>query len=135
MIPRTIRKSIRIDQELNSKIESFMESARDPEVEEVIGKKTVGSSRRKAIMYLFNAYFDPRGFKSRGLFDGSLIKLSENTDLLKSLGQELNRIVHAINAGQPPKGARLKALKEFNRLFSENLEQLTRLSTSIETNE
>ncbi|MBU2643684.1 hypothetical protein KKI24_03185 [bacterium] len=112
-----------------------MESARDPEVENVIGKKTVGSSRRKAMMYLFNACFDPRGFKSRGLFDGSLIKLSENTNQLKSMGQELNRIVHAINAGQPPKGNRLAVLKEIQGLVSENLEQLTQFSTSFEIDE
>lgn len=112
-----------------------MASARDPEVEEVIGRKTVGSSKRKAMMYLLNAFFDPRGFKSRGLFDGMLNKLSENTEQLKSRGQELNRIVHAINAGQPPRGDRLEILKETQKLVSENLEQLTRFLNSVETDE
>ncbi|MBU2645512.1 hypothetical protein KKI24_12465 [bacterium] len=132
---KTLRKSIRIDTDLDSKIESFMKSAQDPEAEKVIGKKTVGSSKRKAIKYLFNAWFDPRGFKSRGLFDGSLIKLSENTDQIKSIGQELNRIVHAINAGQPPKGNRLEVLMQVQGIIAENMEQLTRFSTSIKIDE
>jgi hypothetical protein len=135
MNSRMLRKSVRIDSDLDAKIESFMKSARDPEVEKVIGKRTVGSSKRKAVMYLFNACFDPRGFKSRGLFDGSLIKISENTEQLKSKGQELNRIVHAINLGKPIKADRLGILKEIDELVCENFEQLTHFVGSFKTYE
>lgn len=135
MNSRMLRKSVRIDSELDSKIESFMESARDPEMEKAIGKKTVVSSKRKAVMYLFNAWFDRRRFKSRGLFDGSLIKLLENTEQLKSKGQELNRIVHAINLGKPIKADRLGILKEIDELVCENFEQLTHFAGSFITDE
>jgi len=117
MSSKNKRKSIRLNPELINVIHTFMITTKIPDLISVSGKHTIHQSIRKAIWYLFHAFFDKRGFKDRALFDGSLINLKDISRKVLEKGKDLNTLIKNYSSGQAPTHDPFPLLDDIQILF------------------
>jgi len=124
------RKSFRLNPELINAIHTFMASTKIPDLKEISGKYTIHQSIKKAIWYLFHAFFDNRGFNDRGLFDRSLFELRDRVELFREKGFHLNELNKSYSSGKPPAHDPFTLLDDIQSLLEENRVSLDNFNTS-----